>query len=409
VNAQSPLRICLYVAVSSDAEYRLIPTPAVKRMKRAIGRGLDLANWFLRGSARVRLHHWNTRDITNKGDIAIRESIKEQLRAAFTPRDVVFSELAWGTLDPLQADAISREHELFVIAGSGYIFSHETGALAPRSAQDHVFIEALTCPKIAYGIGWNKLMSTADLHEDRPLTQGSRDTLKGILDGLDLVSVRDRATQELVRDITGRDPTLTGDPALFYRGAGPAPKRFKDGKLHVGLNFALHSKELIERIERQHEPFCEFLREFARRHDVMYHYVEHVETERVLPLLLRAQGIRAERVDIPPSHLPNFYATLDLHICQMLHSAILAVDAGVPTLHFAYDVKSVGFFDLMQMPEYCFPGWPFDPQQGLAVLEALHANATKVKEHIARRKGEIAVVRDAFLNEIRAVVAKGQG
>lgn len=374
------------------------------RIKAFVGRSLDVLGWFALRSTRIRFHHWNTLEVTNKGDIAIRESVKEQLVDVFAPRPVAFTEIGWGMLDPAAAGKIGREHDLFVIAGSGYIFSHDGGELHPRSALDRAFLQNIMCPRVAYGIGWNKLLSSGNLREERPLTQDSHKILKGILGRLDLVSVRDGATHDLVEELTSNSPAIPGDPALFYHGVGFSPAKSRDGKLRVGLNFAMHGHTSSKRISLQHAQFCEFLRAFARRHDVTYHYVQHTHTERALPLMLRSRGIQVETIDLPPDQLPAFYASLDLHVCQMLHSAILAVGAAVPTLHFAYDVKSIGFFELMQMPEHCFPSLAFNQQQALSALEALHANAAEISAHIKRRKDELRAVRDAFCNEIKALV-----
>lgn len=406
-SGQTPVRICLYVAVSPEMEYRPISMGPFARVKRFVGRQLDVASWFLKGPIGVRFHHWNTHNVTNKGDIAIREAVKEQLRLAFAPRQVVFTQIPWGHLDVKNAGKVGAEHDLFVIAGSGYIFSHSDGNIDPRAYDDRVFLEALTCPKIAYGVGWNKLLQSNDFGEARPLTEQTREVLRSLFGALDLVSVRDRATQQLLEELVGRKPVLCGDPALFYRGTGQA-RKYNDGKLHVGLNLALHGKESVERISRQHSAFCEFLREFAKRHDVVYHYVQHSHTERGIPLLLRAGGISVRREDVSPSELPSLYGSLDLHVCQMLHSAILAVGANVPTLHFAYDVKSAGFFDIMQMPQYCHPDWPFDPQQRLADLESIHSDAGMIRDHIAGRKKEIWTTVESFLAEIATLVANAE-
>lgn len=404
---QTPVRICLYVAVSPEMEYRPISMSPFERAKRFVGRQLDIASWFLKGPIGVRFHHWNTHNVTNKGDIAIREAVREQLQLAFAPRPVVFTQIPWGKLDVAHAAEISAGHDLFAIAGSGYIFSHPDGSIDPRAHDDSLFIEALTCPKIAYGVGWNKLLQSDDFGEARPLTEQTRQVLRSLFGTLDLISVRDRPTQQLLEELLDRKIVLCGDPALFYRGAGKA-RQYGDGKLHVGLNLALHGKESVERISRQHAVFCEFLRDFAQRHDVVYHYIQHSHTERGIPLLLRAGGISVQREDVRPSELPSLYGSLDLHVCQMLHSAILAVDANVPTLHFAYDVKSSGFFDVMQMPQYCHPDWPFDPRQRLADLESVHTDAAKISDHIVRRKKEIWTTVEGFLAEIEAVVTNAE-
>jgi polysaccharide pyruvyl transferase WcaK-like protein len=378
---------------------------AFARLKRFVGRSLDVLGWFLFGRGSVRFHHWSTRDITNKGDIAIREALKEKLSELFFPRVATFTELHWDELVPDRAEQIDENHDLFVIGGGGYIFSDENGDLNPRAEQDLATIAKMYLPKIACGIGWNKLIQTGNLREERVLSQKSREILKATLQRLDLVSVRDAGTQLVVSEITGREPVLTGDPALFYRG-NQTEHRFTDGRLHVGVNMALHGKERVEFIAKQHEPFCEALVEFARRHNVVYHYMQHAYTERPIPWMLRAKGVVVTNENLPVCELPAFYAALDIHVCQMLHSAILAVNAGTPTLHYGYDVKSVGFFDFMRMPEFCFPDWPLDAERMLVELESLLKNRQRIRSHIARRKEEVRPVSEVFFKNVKTLVTK---
>jgi len=395
--------------VPPEQEYRQLPASPVLRAKAALGRALDVVCWALRVHTKVRFHHWHTHDVTNKGDIAIREAVKQQLAAIFAPRQVTFTTLGWSELDSETAKRIGSTHDLFVIAGSGYVSAPDDGELAPRYEADRKALAEMACKKISYGIGWNKLLPGSDGQEMLPLTQRSRDTLKGIFGQLESVSVRDEATRELVESVTGVAPFLTGDPALFYRGASPqTPARSgklptPTKKLNVGLNIALHGNASAARVGSQLDTVCEFLRAFAQQHDLVYHYMQHSHTERAIPLLLRTRGISVKTVDISPEHLPAYYGTLDLHLCQMLHSAILCLDAGVPTLTFAYDVKSLGFFEVMQMPQYCLRSDPFDPAQAIVTANEMLENAAAVRTHIARRKAEIWQSGDAFRAQIKGL------
>lgn len=403
----APVRICIYSAVSPRTENRPKPLSAFAQLKRFVGRSLDVLGWFLLGRGSVRFHHWSTRDITNKGDIAIRETIKENLVSLFAPRPVTFTELHWDELTPIKAADISQNHDLFVIGGSGYIASDEAGNISRRADQDLLSLAEIKCPKIAFGIGWNKLLANGDFNEPRPLSPKARETLKATLRQLDLISVRDTTTQALISELADRQPQLTGDPALFYCGS-QSRRKFTDGKLHVGVNFALHGPERVEFIAQQNKIFCSVLAEFARRHDVVYHYMQHAYPERAVPLMLRARGISVVREDLPVDQMLSLYGALDMHICQMLHSAILAVNAGTPTLHYGYDIKSMGFFNLMQMPELCYPDWPLDRGRVLAEMESLLTNGPRIRADIVRRKKEIKHAADIFLGDVKEVVTNRQ-
>jgi len=377
-----------------------------QNIKSFFGRTLDVVRWFAFRSTKTRFHHWNTRQVTNKGDIAIRESIKEQIAAYFVPRAVEFREIGWGFLQTHSLKEIGESSDLFVIAGSGYIFSNEQGDVHSRIAEDARLFASLTCPIVAYGIGWNKLLDAENVTEGRNLNEGARRILTDLFGNVELIGVRDRATQSLLKELTGKEIALIADPALFYHGSDVSgvPKA-DDGFLRVGLNLAFHGKESAERIERQHLAICEFLKEFSRRHAVVYHYVQHTYTERAMPRLLRAHGIAVEHHDPVPQNLPGLYKSFDIHISQMLHSAILAVDAGVPTMNFAYDAKSSGFFELLRLSEFCLPEWPFKKELALAAAEELIERNTEIRLNIQNRKDQLHRDLIHFLDRLKPILA----
>ena len=377
-----------------------------QNFKSFIGRTLDVARWFAFRSTRVSFHHWNTRQVTNKGDIAIRESIKEQIATHFAPQAVEFKEIGWGFLEPNSLRRIGESCDLFVIAGSGYIFSDEQGNIHSRVAEDARHFANLSCPIVAYGIGWNKLLETENVSEQRTLSVAAKHTLHDLFLNVKLIGARDRATQSLLAELTGKEVALIADPALFYQGSRHSSAGKADGRLRVGLNLAFHGKESAERIQRQHLAICDFLKELARRHAVVYHYVQHSYTERAMPLLLRAHGIRVEHHDPAPEDLPSLYRRFDIHICQMLHSAILAIDAGVPTMNFAYDAKSAGFFELLRLSKFCLPGWPFNKEFALVTAEGLIEHNPEIRLNIRNRKDQLYRDLVDFLDRLKFILAE---
>jgi len=378
-------------------------TSSFQNVKSFFGRTLDIVRWFALRSTKASFHHWNTIQVTNKGDIAIRESIKEQIAAYFAPQSVQFSEVGWGFLAGSLKEI--NDSDLFIIAGSGYIFSNEHGEIHSRISEDARLFAKISCPIVAYGIGWNKLLESDNINERRSLSEGARRLLTNLFVKVEPIGVRDRSTQSLLAELTGKDVALIADPALFYRGsdAFSVPKT-NDGFLRVGLNLAFHGKESAERIERQHLSICEFLKEFSRRHAVVYHYVQHTYTERAMPWLLLAHGIAVEHHDPIPEHLPGLYRSFDLHICQMLHSAILAIDAGVPTMNFAYDAKSSGFFELLQLSEFCLPEWPFRKDLALAAAQSLIERNAEIRLAIRDRKEELHGELVHFLDRLKPIL-----
>lgn len=123
-----------------------------------------------------------------------------------------------------------------------------------------------------------------------------------------------------------------------------------------------------------------------------------------MPRLLRAHGISVERHDPAPDHLPGLYRSFDIHICQMLHSAILAIGADVPTMNFAYDAKSGGFFELLGLSEFCLAEWPFQKEVALAAAERLIERNAEIRLDIRERKEQLHRDLTLFLDRLRPIV-----
>jgi len=406
INIPAPrtIRVCLYVAISSAEQNQPKPFSASQRVKRFAAHIADIVSWFVLRRSRARLHHWETMSNTNKGDIAIRETLKPQLREALAPHNIEFTELKWGQLNEHMAARLDRACDLFVIGGSGYIRADVNGELPPNVIEDTKAFAKLRCLKVAYGIGWNSLLDQADTSQN-PFNETGRHQLKAFLQTVDLVSVRDRATQTLVRETSGRQAALTGDPALFYSDLFAArPPRPERKKLQIGLNMAMHGKRAAGRVEKMFDKYCEFLTALSHEYDVTFHYVQHSQTECVIPLLLASRGIVVRWHNPPADELSNFYRSLDIHICQMMHSSVLSLGVGVPTMNFGYDIKNRGLFDLMGLSEFYFSSWEFDQEVALAAAGRLIHEGPSLKKQIVSRKEKLRGDLDLFLGDIRGAL-----
>lgn len=401
------VRVCLYGAISSAEENQPVAISLPGRTKRSLARAADIASWFLLKRSGVRFNHWQSVLNTNKGDIAIRETIKAQLREALAPHDVEFSELKWGQLKPHMIDGLNRSCDLFVIGGSGYIRPRDNGELPADMVEDAEVFSRLACVKVAYGIGWNSLLNQEGAPK-QPFSPSGQKNLSDLLKALDLISVRDRTTHGLVQDVSGKPPVLVGDPALFYSDLFAETKaRRPKAKLQVGLNMAIHGSTSVRRIGQQFDKYCAFLKSLSREHNLTYHYVQHTHTERVIPLLLASRGISVVRHDPPASRLPDFYRGLDIHICQMMHSSVLSTGVGVPTLNFGYDIKNVGFFDVMGLNDFNFSAWDFDQNAAVATAGRMITDRAAISQAILKRKEELRAELNAFLRSIRASLDTG--
>jgi hypothetical protein len=93
------------------------------------------------------------------------------------------------------------------------------------------------------------------------------------------------------------------------------------------------------------------LRKLARTPDLELVYFVHHDLELPVVALLKRNGIPLQVVNTDPVSMLDAYAQVDFVLCQMLHSAIFATNAGTPFLNIAYDLKSVAFAALLNTPE----------------------------------------------------------
>ncbi|WP_291299252.1 polysaccharide pyruvyl transferase family protein [Elioraea sp.] len=395
--------ILLYLAVPAASEHVPFARSPKGRVRSAVMQLADRARWRLLRDWCVTFDSWCRFEHSNKGDAAIRAAIREQVGSVVSnPR---FIEVEWGRLDASHVARLNASQGLFVLAGSGYLHFGRDDSIAPRVVADLALMEQITCPRIAYGIGVNQFRGDGTLRPFDPagMPEQTRETLPRLAGMLDIVSVRDRTTEALLASLAPGRVHLTGDPALFL-----APRlrqaSLADAPPLVGLNFALHGPESARSFPQRMRWIVPFVRGLRDTWGCRFRYMIHSDVERVFPLILRGEGIEVEVVDGDVDALTEGYAGIDLHICQMLHSSILSLGAGVPTLNIGYDAKNLEFFSLMGVPEYCVAPRDAAVEHLLSLANQLRKAAGAFAETVAVRKAKLAASKDACLDAIRAVV-----
>ena len=155
------ISVCLYVAITAEAETRKGSAPWPRRLKSVTKHSMDRVATRLSHRLHLDVYHYETAhglsNNSNRGDIAIRMAIKQQLSDAFAPRRVAFLEVKWGELTGDRIEEINRSCDIFVIGGGGYVFVNADGSVG-HMLQNVEELEKIRCPVFAYGIGLNRLM-----------------------------------------------------------------------------------------------------------------------------------------------------------------------------------------------------------------------------------------------------------
>jgi polysaccharide pyruvyl transferase WcaK-like protein len=396
--------VFLLVPVSAAGERRPLRRGLVGWLRNRARRALDLLQWRLMrrlGTAPPALHFstWQDADRCNRGDAAIRVASEALLRRAFGPAAPI-EAIGWDELAGRDPDEISARARLFVLGGGGYFSVRAGGRLAPRLARDLGWLRRLRCPIASFAPGVNRALGERD---EQALDAAGRAVLGELVGRLALSSARDANSRRLLDLVAPGRTTLLADPALFLAAAVPPPAAPRaDGVLTVGLNLAFHDADVSRALPARLRLLAAAARALARRRPCRFVYFVHDQPERLIPRLLRQEGIEARVVDAPAAAMLAEYATLDLHVCQMLHSSILCLAAGVPAIALAYDVKNAGLFEMMGLPELCLDADTAD--LGAAIADVLRRGPA-LRRQIAERTAALRAETDAYLAALVALAS----
>ena len=398
------ITICLYVAIPEKEEARRENAPWSRRLKSVTKYSLDRVVTKL--SRRLHLdpfHYETARQIhtnSNRGDIAIRMAIRQQLTKAFAPSPVRFLEVKWGELTDFAAAEINACCDIFVIGGGGYLFLKADGSVG-HMLEKVEELGKIRCPVFAYGIGLNRLMheEVCDLEGLPPSVQQK---IRYLGDKCELISVRDAETAKLFALYSDKSVALTGDPVLSYRPEKTVlPVRDTAG-LTIGVNLAAHGWRALSILKPLLPTIITFLQEVQRTHGAELVYLQHHGLERPVIDFLHARGLKFRTVFGMPDDLLEAYAKTDFVVCQMLHACIFAATAGKPFLNIAYDRKITGFAELLGMPECCLP----HSEAELGVLRERFATLLEKRltlgDRLERRRSELRLSQAWFAERLAA-------
>ena len=407
-------RVLLLIPVSSREDFQPIHRKPLPWLRNRIRRQLDRLLWRAGIAPGFHYSTYEDRHHSNRGDIAIRRASIELLQDAFGGAAEI-AEIGWAEFRALNAAEIDARADLLILGGGGYYFLHDAGRLAPRVAEDAERLRQVRCPIVSLSPGVNWLLQDRrpEWNEQaaEPLPDPTRAVLGRLLGRLQLSSARDNRSRDYLNRIVPGHTVTLADPALFLRPAAPprAVPEAPPGTLRIGLNIAFHGPNQSRLLPRRLRLYAEFARRLTRRHRCAFVYFVHSDAERAIPPLLRAAGIALAVVDLPAEQMLAWYARLDVHVCQMLHSSILSCNAGVPAVALGYDIKNAAFFETMALERYYLPDASATPERLAALVETALSERSALARHLAARKAALRREMDAYLAAIVAVTAPPGG
>lgn len=399
-----PGTVVLYVPISRKSEYLPLRRSPLGKLKAALSRMRDHVRWIVFRRNDFDFYSWCTKVYTNRGDIAIRQAISQLMVERLGDRKT-YVELDWGSLNEEVVGWVNANAEMFVICGGGYISADAASGKLSRAINDVQYLSRMTCPVVAFGIGYNSLLEYKPEDRNARLPADTMSKLDALSKATRLMSVRDRALENLLSASARDKVDLIGDPALFLNGATEGASLPKAGGVRIGLNFALHGPVSAAIFRAHFDTYVAFLRRVIRTYDAEIFYFVHCDTETIAISLLRRAGIKLTIVDEPPAQLVRAYAQMDLVISQMLHSSILATNAGTPSINIGYDRKNMGFYDLMGLSGLCLPHDEVSDERLWALFVHAYEQRQATASQIATRKAELQEQTRRFLDVLGALLA----
>lgn len=401
------MKICLYTAIPARAQFQPFVRPPIQRAKSTVRHVLDRLRTSLSGRLHVNDFHYQVAkslaDNSNRGDIAIRLAVREQIVSVAGHHPVEFVEVEWGRLTPEIVCDINDSCDLFVIAGGGYLFIFGDGS-GGRSFDDIPYLQKIRCPVVAYGIGMNRLMHEA-VRDLRDLPVETQNKILDFVKACDQIGVRDAHTLELLNLYGDRPVSLIGDPVLFLRGLQPiATGQRPVHGYSIGINLAAHGWRALTPLKSLLPNFVQLLKHVQNSHGAKFTYLLHHEFEEVVVSFLRQQGISLNVVRAGALELLESYAHLDFVICQMLHACIFSTNQNVPFLNIAYDQKSVAFCDLLGVPQCVLPHTAATATALKERFDAVFATRDAVKKTLMARKLPLEEAQMKFMQEVVAPI-----
>lgn len=398
-----PLRVALLACVTRRAEQSVLPGSPLTRARRLFRHARNSVRWSLLSD--FRFHYWDYLHhvASNAGDSAIREATRQQIAALFHPRPVEFVEASWGEADPHLAARLNRDCHLLVWCAGAVAHLAPDGSLAPYFTRYARFLNALSIPAFAYGLGISTKLGFAQ-QASAPIAPEAARLLAAFTASFALCGVRDSGSHQLLTGLHAGipEPRLISDPTLFFSSA--AAPRIPPGPCNIGVNFAFHGSHCQSLTRRYFPVYLESLRLLeSQLPGCRFYYFVHAESEMLLVRLLRRARIDLEVVSGSPEQLLADYRSLHLHLGQMLHSCILAANAGVPMVALAYDSKHLAFLHSLGMQQSCLLPAQWTPATIVEAIARLAADRPRFAGQIRGAVESMRVRQDAFLQELHAV------
>jgi len=392
--------IYLYCLTSSKDQLKEITLPFKDKVKKK----LKLKLWYLRRYFNKKFS-WKPGLFvglynSNKGDIAIRMSIEELLNVYHPNTRLI--EITWGKITADLLIEINQKGNIFLIGGSGFFICNARGDLCADVGADIQLLRKVEIPIVYYSVGYN-LNIWNNREQEIVCSDNSAKMIRELTCESAITSVRDKQTYDLFRKIGIKNLTLVPDPVIFLKPVDSGVRLDKN-LFNVGFNLAIHGGVTKTLIEKKFVIYVKALSWLKNEFCAHVVYFKHEEYENIIIKELKRLMLIDRVVDILPGEMLDVYKQLDIHICQMMHSSIMAFNQNIPTINLAYDIKNFAFFDLMKQSKYCLKIHGITEMMLIASIKDLIKNKATIKKEIMKEKDELWAMERDFLISLKKLL-----
>jgi hypothetical protein len=394
------MKIYLYTAIPRAKENVSRAHSYPRSLQRAVKGTVAGLAWRLGLQPRF---HYSTHETvagSNVGDQAIRLASVDALTALGA--DVV--EVGWGDLTDDLVAHINAQASAFIVSAGAYLHFSQTGALAPRLHEDLRFFGRLSCPLISYGIGLSHKVGPGDPPTEE-VSSEAQALLHRFVARLDLCSVRDHRSRRILESAGVHKPIhVIPDPALFLTPlncVSQSPAHIRA----IGLNFAFHGSHTANLLQKYGRTYASVAQRLLRDlPDSKLYYMVHSSSEMFVCNLLRRAGLPFTTVVAAPRELLGYYSSLDLHIGQMMHSCVLALNRHIAVVSLEYDTKCRELLKMFTLEDFCISPNDYTVETIVDVAHRALDNRTQVRTTITKALDRLREEYDHFLALTRELV-----
>lgn len=216
--------------------------------------------------------------------------------------------------------------------------------------------------------------------------------LKYVLEKVDLFISREPITTNyLINEVKLNNIVEYPDIAFLLKGSESYPIEIKQNEINIGvtvLNWLFSDSnsndyDIVEYINKLKETFIIL----KQKMNIKIHIFVQVdvsngdsdyEISNRLYNLLIDNNIKTNLVRFPeeinPKKLISTYGNMNLFIGSRMHSTIFALDANIPTISLAYQPKTTGTFERLNLDDFCLNIKDFSVKELLSVINKIFEN-----------------------------------